>query len=77
MNVEEEAKLGEVIAQVFNKYGLGHFDPDSPSAQAKVTPGLLRVFLNGKESSFNRKLKEDDEILILPPLVGGGLCSRP
>lgn len=77
MNVEEEAKLGEVIAEVFSKYGLGSFNPDSPTAKAKVTPGLLRVFLNGKESSFDHELKEDDEILILPPLVGGGLCSQP
>jgi len=73
MNIGEEAKLGDVVAEVFRKYGLGHFEPNSPSAKTRATPGFLRVFLNGKDRPFDQKLEEGDEILILPPLVGGKL----
>ncbi len=71
MNLENELKLGDAIAKIFREYGLGDFDPKSHSAKARVTPGFLRVFLNGKEESFDSKLKNGDEILIFPPLVGG------
>ena len=71
MNIGDDAELGTVVADIFKKYGLGHFEPNSPAAKARATPGFLRVFLNGKDTPFDQKLKEGDEIIILPPLVGG------
>jgi len=71
MNTKEGTELGKMVVKVFKEYGLGRFDPESPSAKARVTPGFLRVFLNGKEESFDYQLKEGDEIMIFPPLVGG------
>ena len=71
MNTKEGTELGKMIARVFKEYDLGRFDPKSSSAKARVTPGFLRIFLNGKEESFDHRLKEGDEIMIFPPLVGG------
>ena len=71
ISVQEKTTLGEVVAEIFRKYNLGHLDPKSPSARTRVTPGFLRVFLNGKETQFDCELKEGDEIQVFPPLVGG------
>jgi molybdopterin converting factor small subunit len=37
----------------------------------KINPGYLKILLNGKEQGFDLKVKDGDEITILPPLIGG------
>jgi molybdopterin converting factor small subunit len=61
--------LGEVVTLIFKKYNLG--DANLTPSGFKINPSYLKILLNGKEQGFDVKVKDGDEITILPPLIGG------
>jgi len=69
IDVKEGSTLGEVVSLVFKKYNLGGVNL-TPGG-LKINPGYLKILLNGKEQGFDVKVKNGDEITILPPLIGG------
>jgi len=69
LEVEEKITLGEVAARVLEEHDLSQAELRAESL--RVSPGHLRILLNGREQSFNTLLQEGDEVVFLPPLVGG------
>ena len=69
LDVEEKTTLGEVTARVLQEHGLSQAELHAESL--RIGPGRLRILLNGREQSFNTILQEGDEVVFLPPLVGG------
>jgi len=61
--------LGQVVSLIFKKYDLGEVNP-TPGG-LKMNPGYMRILLNGKELGFDVKVKDGDEVTLLPPFVGG------
>jgi len=69
LDVEEKTTLGEIVAHILQEHDLSQAELRAESL--RVSPGHLRVLLNGREQSFNTILQEGDEVVFLPPLVGG------
>jgi molybdopterin converting factor small subunit len=69
INIKEGSTLGEAVSLIFKKYNLGGVNPTPDGL--KINPGYLKILLNGKEQGFDLKVKDGDEITILPPLIGG------
>jgi len=69
IDVSKGSTLGQVVSLAFKKYGLGEVNPTSSGL--KINPGYMRILLNGKEQGFEVKVKDGDEVTLLPPLVGG------
>lgn len=69
LDIEAGSTLGGLISSVFREYGLGSVPQTGGSSS--VSPGYLRILLNGRAHGLDAKLSDDDVVTIMPPLVGG------
>ena len=67
-NIGESSNLGDLVSSLINSYGYEFRN------EIDKTPGL-RILINGRENmlmgGMEAPLRENDTIVILPPVVGG------
>jgi len=69
LEVEEKTTLRDVAVRVLQEHDLSQAELHAESL--RISPGYLRILLNGREQNFNTIIQEGDEVVFLPPLVGG------